>query len=158
MTKKFLLIMMAGLLAMACATLTPAERAELARKVSAALDERRYEIDIRTMSPRHGVTKTVTDRWSLEVKGDTVVSYLPYFGRAYNVPYGGGKGLNFTAPIAEYTETVGQKNERRIQMVVTNDEDTYLYYIEVYENGNSFIDVQSKERDGISYSGNLLLE
>ena len=38
--KKLFLIMMAGLMAVACATLTPAEKAELARKVNAALDDR----------------------------------------------------------------------------------------------------------------------
>ena len=117
--KKLILIMMAGLMVVACATLTPAEKAELARKL---------------------------------------VSYLPYIGRAYNVPYGGGKGLNFSAPIADYQENVGAKNIRHIRLTVNNDEDSYLYTFAVYDNGNTSIDIQSKERDAISFSGDMVVE
>lgn len=150
--------MMAGLLTVACATLTPAEKAELAKKVTRALDDRQYTINIRTMSPTRGATRTVTSPWSLEVKGDTLVSYLPYIGRAFNVPFGGGKGLNFTALISEYHETVGEKNIRRIRLAVSNDEDSYQYTIAVYDNGNTSIDVQGRERDAISYTGDLVVE
>ena len=146
--KKLFLIMMAGLMAVACATLTPAEKAELAKKVNAALDDRHYTINIRTMSPMRGPTRTVTNPWTVEVKGDTLVSYLPYIGRAYNVPYGGGKGLNFSAPIADY----------HIRLTVNNDEDSYLYTFAVYGNGNTSIDVQAKERDAISFSGDMVVE
>ena len=156
--KKLFLIMMAGLMAVACATLTPAEKAELAKKVNAALDDRHYTIDIRTMSPLRGATRTVNSSWSLEVKGDTLVSYLPYFGRAFNVPYDGGKGLNFSAPIMDYQESVDAKNIRHIRLVVTNDEDSYLYTLAVYDNGNTSIDVQAKERDAISFSGDMVIE
>lgn len=143
---------------MACVTLTPAEKAELAKKVAKALDDRHYTVNIRSMSPRRGPSKPVTSNWSLEVKGDTLVSYLPYFGRAYNVPYGGGKGLNFTAPIDDYQETTDAKNNRLIRLSVANDEDRYLYTIEVFDNGNTTIDVQGRERDDISYSGDLVVE
>ena len=156
--KKLFLIMMAGLMVVACATLTPAEKAELTKKVNAALDDRHYTINIRTMSPMRGPTRTVTNPWTVEVKGDTLVSYLPYIGRAYNVPYGGGKGLNFSAPIADYQETVGAKNIRHIRLTVNNDEDSYLYTFAVYDNGNTSIDIQSKERDAISFSGDMVVE
>lgn len=152
--KKYLLLITAAIL-MACATLTPAERQELAKKVNAALDDRHYTIDIRTMSPRRGPMKTVTSDWSLEVKGNTLVSYLPYIGRAFTVPYGGGMGLNFTAPISEYHEKKGSKNARQITILVSNNEDTYTYIIEVFDNGSSSIDVQARNREGISYSGDM---
>ena len=41
-----------------------------------------------------GGSKHLTSDYSLEIRNDSVYSYLPYFGVAYNVPYGGGKGLN----------------------------------------------------------------
>ncbi len=153
--RKYLYLLITAATIMACASLTPAEQKELARKVNAALDNRHYTIDIRTMSPLRGPMKTVNSDWSLEVKGDTLISYLPYIGRAFSVPYGGGMGLNFTAPISDYQERPGSKNARQITIQVSNNEDTYTYIIEVFDNGNSSIDVQARNREGISYSGDM---
>jgi len=143
------------ILMIACGTLSPAEQAEQARKIKTALDERRYKIDIRMMYPRHGPSKSVASNWSLEVRGDTLVSYLPYIGRAYNIPYGGGKGMNFTALIGSYTEEEGRKGERLITMSVDNEEDQFVYRLEVFSDGQATIDVQPREREAISYSGEL---
>jgi hypothetical protein len=42
--------------------------------------------------------KVISGSWSLEVKGDTLDSYLPYFGRAFEPVFGETKVLNFDAP------------------------------------------------------------
>ena len=42
-----------------------------------------------------------------------------------------------------------------IEIGVVNDEDTYLYTIEVFDNGNSSIDVHARQRERISYSGEI---
>jgi hypothetical protein len=142
----------------ACVTLTPEEKAQLAKAVNIALDERHYTIDIQTMTPNRGATKNVASNWSLEVKGDTLISYLPYMGRAYQIPYGGGKGLNFTAPIKNYHESKGKKDERRIVIEVDNENDTHTYSLVVFDNGRADLDVQSKEREFISYSGEMMMK
>ena len=73
-----------------------ARAAEQALKVKTALTQRRYKIDVNRMYPMNGNSRNVSYGYSVEVRNDTLISYLPYFGRAYNVPYGGGKGLNFS--------------------------------------------------------------
>ena len=90
----------------------------------------------------------------MKVNGDTVVSYLPFFGRAYSVPYGGGKGLNFTGKVISY-ETSRNKKEYNIKMGVDSDEDQYIYYIDVYENGRAVILVASKNRSNITFYGEM---
>ena len=142
----------------ACATLTPEQKAQLAQYVNKSLNERQYTIEIRTMSPQRGASKNVTGGWSLEVKGETLVSYLPYVGRAYSVPYGGGNGLNFTAPISKYKESKGKNNIRNIEIEVTNEEDTYMFYLTVFENGRAEIDVHPRQRESISYSGEMAIK
>lgn len=152
MKKGFLLMLMMGTV-VACSTLTPAEKEALAKRVNTALDERQYEISVQMMFPLKGPGKNLTSGWSLEVKNDSLFSYLPYMGRAYNVPFGGGKGLNFDAPIKNYRDGMWQKNLRKIDFDATNDEDTYHYTIDVYENGNATINVVARERDPITFSG-----
>jgi len=133
------------------------QRAEQARLVEQALNERIYKIGVDRMYPMRGSSRNVTFGYSLEVRNDTLISYLPYFGRAYNVPYGGGKGLNFSAPISNYQEYMRKNGLRHIEIGVANDEDTYLYTIEVFDNGSSSIDVRARQRERISYSGNMEL-
>ena len=77
--KKGLMIFMAVVLA-ACSTLTPAEKAERqakrAQAVEKALAERHYKVDVEMMYPRRGKAVNVSSNYSLEVKGDTLISYL----------------------------------------------------------------------------------
>ena len=87
-----------------------------------------------------------------------LVSYLPYFGRAYSVPYGGGKGLNFTAPISEYKAEKDNKGTTQITVIVNNEEDILTYFLSVFDNGRATIDVRAREREPISYSGDLSIE
>ena len=120
-----------------------------------ALEARDYKIAVNRMYPMKGSSRSVSYGYSVEVRNDSLISYLPYFGGAYNVPYGGGKGLNFSERIGSYRESQKNKGERQIEINVTNEEDTYIYLIKVFSNGNSSIDVTSRQRDHISYSGEL---
>lgn len=135
-----------------------AQKAELTRKVKVALDKRVYKISINRMLPMRGSSKNVSYGYSVEVRNDSLFSYLPYFGRAYEVPYGGGKGLSFEAPILHYQETMTKNGSQQIGIELTNEEDSYTYHITVFDNGSSSIDVQARKRESISYSGEMIFE
>jgi len=157
----FLLYWPVLLLTASCATKAEraAQLAETSQMVPKALAERHYKIEVQTMTPRRGGYRTVTPDFMLEVKGDTLISYLPYFGRAYSVPYGGGgKGLNFTERIREYVTEQQKKGRTRIAIRVANEEDTYQFTINVFNNGKASIDLQPRERESISYSGELVFD
>ena len=132
-----------------------AQMAEQAALVTRALNNREYKIAVDRMYPMRGSSRSVSFGYSVEVRNDSLISYLPYFGRAYNLPYGGGKGLNFSAPIGNYQEYMMRNGRRHIEIGVTNEEDTYLYTIEVFDNGNSSVEVRARQRERISYSGNV---
>ncbi len=158
--KKFLLFttsLVALLFVGACATTAEKAEREAARvrEVAAALADRHYQIDVRMMHPMRGKSKMLSYGYSVEVKGDTLVSYLPYFGRAYNVPYGGGKALNFTAPIRGYREGRLKKGLTRIEIATQNEEDQYLYTLDIFDNGRATIDVVARERENIRFDGEM---
>ena len=139
-------VVVLGLLT-ACSTMTAAERAEKALAV--------YVVDVQMMYPRSGRAVNVSSNYSLEIKGDTVVSYLPYFGRAYSIPYGGGKAFNFSAPIISYESASDQKGKTYVRLVTDNEEDVITFQLEIFDNGQTTIDVQAREREPITYSGEL---
>ncbi len=164
MAKKFLLMMtvLVAVLLQACGTtdgLTNAERqAAITRQVQEGLDTRHYTIAVDWMKPLGGMARHVTSNYELKVNGDEVDSYLPYVGEAYRLPYGGGKGLNFKGKIENYTITYPTSNRSHIEFRVTNDEDTYYFRIDVFNNGKSIIDIIAQERDAISFDGEMVFK
>ena len=135
--------------------LSKAEKKQLqAEKVRQALLDRHYTINVTSAHPSKFAPVNLTSPYSLEVIGDSVVSYLPYFGRAYSIPYGGGKGLNFTGKVIGY-ETVRTKKEYNIKMGVDNEEEQFVYYIDVFDNGRATILVTTTNRTDILFYGEM---
>lgn len=116
-----------------------------------------YKIDVRTALPMRGRSIPLTSLYSLEIRNDSVISYLPYFGRAYSIPYGGGDGLNFRAPLKEYSMEMDKKGNAVIKFTARNPEDRYEYRAKVYSDGSASIDVNMTNRQSISFQGDLLL-
>ena len=141
------------------ACITPEERAaraaEQAAKVKAALSQRDFKISVDRMYTNRGGSKSLSYGYQVAVRNDSLISYLPYFGRSYNIPYGGGKGLNFSERISSYQESQGKNGLRVIDIDLQNEEDTYHYTLEVFDNGSSSITVMSRQRERISYSGEM---
>jgi len=127
----------------------------IAQKVQEILDSRSFEIEVDYMMPLRGGAEVLSGTYSVSVKDEKLNSYLPYKGQARSIPYGGGNGLNFEATIDEYTDKGFKKDSREIQIKVQDDGDSYVYVITVYDNGRADIFVQSRNRDDISFRGNL---
>ena len=57
-----------------------------------------------TALPMSGSSRQLTSEYDVKVSKDAVVSYLPFFGRAYSLPYGSSEGgFNFTSRKFDYS-------------------------------------------------------
>ena len=150
---------LAAIIMSGCASLkmTPEEKAAQAAKIQEDLDNRTFLVDVDQMIPRRGGAKHVTN-FSLEVDGDRLISRLPYFGQAWNIPYGGGKGMNFESTISDYIESFPKPDRRQITLATNNGEDTYVFVIQVFTSGKVDIDVRSRNREPISYYGTIVTD
>ena len=153
-------MMVAALMISSCGStdgLTKAERqAQVTRQVQEGLDTRHYTIAVEWMKPLGGMARHVSSNYELKVNGDEVDSYLPYMGEAYHLPYGGGKGLNFKGKIENYSITYPTSNRSHIEFNVINVEDSYLFRIDVFNNGKAIIDIIARDRDAISFDGEMI--
>ena len=162
MAKNFFLMLtvLVAIMLQACGStdgLTKAEReAAVTRQVQEGLDTRHYTIAVDWMKPLGGMARHVSSNYELRVNGDEIDSYLPYVGEAYRLPYGGGKGLNFKGKIENYIITYPTSNRSHIEFTVTNDEDIYFFRIDVFNNGQSIIDIIARDRDAISFNGEMI--
>ena len=85
------------------------KKTRIERIVKEAIAARQYKINVDRMKPMRGSSSSLTTNYTLEVRNDSVFSYLPYFGVAYNAPYGGGKSLNFNAPSPDTQPSLSKK-------------------------------------------------
>ncbi len=155
------LIGVAALLLTGCGTqnsVAKAEReAQVMHQVEEAIQSRSYTIAVDWMKSLNGMARHVNDNYELKVDGDQVDSYLPYVGEAYRLPYGGGVGLNFKGEIKNYKVIKSTRNRYVIEFDVNNGEDLFHYRIDMFTSGKAIIDVMPRDRDAISFDGEVLL-
>jgi hypothetical protein len=118
-----------------------------------AVGRREFVVKVDRMLPLNGRSQALTSPYSLEINGDRVKSYLPYFGRAYSVPYGGGDGLSFESAITDYTSEVDSKGKTTVAFQTSTKEDRHVFRIEIFPDGSTFVNVTSVNRQAISFRG-----
>ena len=129
-----------------------AREAREARMVVDNLQKGDFTIDITRMYPLRGTSKTVQN-YSVRVKDGMLDSHLPYIGQVWRIPYDGGHGLTFKDKIVSYNVVQTRKDGYEVRITVKTDEDQHLYLLTVFDNGQASLDVQSGNRERISYSG-----
>lgn len=135
--------------------LTKKERKQVA--VLGAIATKRWHIDITSMNTLRYGSRAVTSDFYLELRGDTLRSYLPYLGDAHMPTMSPSIGLNFEEPVLTYKESKPKKFTQ-IDIDVRTREDSYHYVVEIYDNGQAYIRVRSMNRDPISFDGTLEIE
>jgi hypothetical protein len=133
--------------------LTKEETAAKEAVLRQAVERREFVVKVDRMLPLNGSSQVLTSPYSLEINGDRVKSYLPYFGRAYSVPYGGGDGLSFESAITDYTSSVDAKGKTTIEFQTKTKEDQHTFRIEIFPGGSTSINVTSVNRQVISFQG-----
>ncbi|MBQ8712032.1 MAG: DUF4251 domain-containing protein [Prevotella sp.] len=125
--------------------------------VLGAIATKRWHIDITSTNTLRYGSRSVTSDFYLELRGDTLRSYLPYLGDAHMPTMSPSIGLNFEEPVLTYKESKPKKYTQ-IDIDVRTREDSYHYVIEIYDNGQAYIRVRSMNRDPISFDGTLEIE
>ena len=160
-TKKIFLLTGLFLLIMSgCSSsknLTGDEKAINETALHEAIVKREFSINVNRMNPLGGGSRMLTSPYSLEIKGDEVKSHLPFAGRAYNIPYGGGSGLVFNSTVTDYQSSFNAKGKAVIGFKTRSENDQLVYRIEIYPNGSTTIDVRSNNRQSITFNGTAVV-
>ena len=154
-------IVVVVLLSVLAACATKQERAErLAQTrmgIMEALAKRQLRIEVRSMNTMRYGSRIVTPDFFLELRGDTLRSYLPYLGVAHQAPMASpSEGLNFETVMKSYHQSNPKPDLARLEIEAKTKEDFFVYHIEVYYTGKAFISVQSQHRDPISFDGEVI--
>ncbi len=132
------------------------QKAAMQKAVSEAVAKRRWHVDVSSMNALRYGARRVTSDFFLELRGDTLQSYLPYLGQVHLAPMASpSQGLNFEVPVIDYKVDNSKAHVSEIELKVKTQEDMYNYYIELYDTGQAHIRVRSLHRDPISFDGQL---
>ena len=148
----------------ACATaqgISGQKQAEKAEQVSTTvqrmLNAKHFTLSVNNMHPASASSKYVGGEFFLEVKGDTLRSYLPYFGTVYRSSYNAGNALDFEQKMESFQQVRKKKNCTTIYISVRTAEDFFKYTLNIFDNGRFDLYVQPVHRQPISYDGELQL-
>ena len=137
--------------------LKEAEQEGNRQAVADAIAAKEWRIDVNMMNTMRYGSRVVTPDFYLELRADTLRSYLPYMGQAQvSTTLAPAIGLNFEEVVLRYQETK-PKSKQYVQLYIDarTREDTYHFVIDVYDDGKAFIRVRSLNRDPISFDGTL---
>lgn len=138
-----------------CAQTKKEKREQKEKEVKELIESKRFTINVDRAIPMGGRSLNLTSPYSLEMRGDSAISYLPYFGRAYTAPYGGGDGLRFEKSITDYQTSFNKKGTAQIQFRTRTDDDTYTFNVQVFSNGSATINVTPVNKQNITFYGEL---
>ncbi|MDD2437255.1 MAG: DUF4251 domain-containing protein [Massilibacteroides sp.] len=130
---------------------------EKEQQIKTLIDSGIYRLEVDRALPMGGRSVNLTSSYGFEIKGDSIYSHLPYYGRAYSVPYGGGNGLSFDKPIENYDVTYDEKNKATITFSTRSDDDRHEFRVQIYSNGTASVFIQPVNRQSITFQGNIVL-
>lgn len=118
------------------------------------VDSQSFVFEAQSVTPLGGGFRNLTSSYDVSVTKDSMVSYLPFFGRAYNPPINPNElALEFTSTNFTYSISPHKKNGWDILIKPKDKTDVEQYLFTVFDNGRASLNVTSTSRDAISFNG-----
>ncbi|MBE9583748.1 DUF4251 domain-containing protein [Mucilaginibacter sp. JRF] len=134
------------------------KKAKQETAVKGKIDSTKYTFVAQWMNPLGGnqVFLTPANMYDIKIRKDSVIAFLPYFGRVFMSPPVGGDdgGIKFTSTKFDYKVTL--KKDR--WQVIINFKDTRKarrLTMDVFKNGTATANIISDTRDPIYFQGNI---
>jgi hypothetical protein len=126
---------------------------EKAAEISKLIDERSLRFIAQFAYPMSGGSIHLTSEYTLDIENEKVTAFLPFFGRAYYVEYGGRDG-GIKFEVDEVDIEFRQDRRGHIALMeVKAAKDIYRLNLSVSSSGFATLDVGSVNRQSIRFSG-----
>lgn len=121
------------------------------------LESKNYIFKAESVNPPRGRFRQLTSEYDLVVTGDSVIAYLPYFGRAYSAPINPTEGgIKFTSADFEYLMDKKKKRSYEIVIKPKDAQDVQALYLTVFDNNKASLRINSTNRESISFNGYIM--
>ena len=129
------------------------EKKRDAQAIQQLVESKEFVFRAQSVTPIRGGFRQLTSEYDLRLLGDSLVSYLPYFGRAYSAPLDPRQGgLQFTSTEFDY-EVKPKKKGWDIRLKPKDVTSVQQMTLNVTTTGRATLQVISNNREPISFNG-----
>ncbi|MGO4770286.1 DUF4251 domain-containing protein [Flavobacterium sp. W22_SRS_FK3] len=126
------------------------------KEIKALIDSKNFVFEAQKVMPQGGRLLNLDyNTYFLKFNETKTTCDLPFFGRGFNIPYGGGEGGIKFEGIPEDIRIEKNKKSYNIKTTVKGKEDVYNLFFTVFFNGGATLSVNSNNRASISYDGEI---
>lgn len=133
---------------------------------AALVDSRRFTFEARTviptedsrfnprfMLPNGNNLYQLSSGYEVKITPDSVIAYLPFFGRSFTAPLDPTKGgIQFTSTDFDYKQSIKKKNYQ-ITITPKDNRDIRSLFLTVTPSGYAYVQVLSMNKTPISFNG-----
>lgn len=126
-------------------------------KLKPMLEDLNFNFQATKANPQSGrQVDLTTHSTTFKIINDSLYVDLPFFGRAYNTPYGGSGGIKCSG---HYTNYELKTNEKQLSYILKfkckGENETYEFSLIVSHSGSATLNVIASQRASISYYGQI---
>ncbi len=130
------------------------KEAALQEATKQRIDAKRFLFQAQSATPMKGGYRQLTPGYTFLVSPDTLISDLPYYGRAFSAPMNVSEtGMKFTSLDFEYTVKNRKKGGWELTIKPRDVRNSPQVYFSISPNGTASLRISSNDRESISYSG-----
>lgn len=131
-------------------------RAQDSSRVASLLESRQWVFRAQMAHPMSGQAQQLTSNYDLTVRGDSLVAFLPYFGRSFVPVIGGEGGIKLNTNDFAYKVKTRKKGGYEVSIRPKSNRQAREFFLTVSDNGYGNLQVMSNNRQPISFSGYLV--
>lgn len=149
--KAMLLLLLLGLTGSIAANAQEKDSASIINKISS----QHFIFIAQAAIPQSGSSRQLTGRYDLAISKDSILCYLPFFGRAYVAPVEDtDTGIKFTSSKFDYSmQTIKHDKGWQITIIPKDITSVQKMFLTIFKNGTASLDVINTNRQGISFTG-----
>lgn len=134
------------------------QKAWRTEQIKTVIRNKQFIFKAQTIIPKNERTKTLTTDFGIEVKNDSVFSYMPYYGNTFSRDYSSFKDspMGFMQPVDDYS-TERTRSGYIIRIKVKNGHDVIDLTFHISKTGNASVSASSINRQSITYTGIILI-
>ena len=131
------------------------EKTELTTKQ--LLETKNFIFKAETVTPQRGRFRQLTSEYDVVVTNDTVIAFLPFFGRAYSAPINPSEGgIKFTSGKFGYSLEHGKKKRWTLKIKPEDVKEVQDMYFTIFDNKKATLLVNSLNRESIVFNGYII--
>lgn len=121
--------------------------------IQTMINSKSFVFKAQTALPSGIAARQLTPDYDVRLWSDSVISYLPYFGRSYSASFGVEGGIKFTSTDFDYKVKQRKKGGWEINLIPKDTREVRELNFTISENGNAYLQVTSNSRQSISFYG-----